>query len=134
MDLHKVIAKVMPHFHETRSEVHRLRYENPGKTPEELSRLYINKIRNKYASVGAVPALPGSIPGLGTAAQIAVEAGAISADVSLMLRYMAGLCYATALIYGRDIEKEFEDEFTLVLGIWSGIIVPKKQQMQKAKN
>lgn len=133
MDLHKVIAKVMPHFHETRSEVHRLRYENPGKTPEELSRLYINKIRNKYASVGAVTALPGSIPGLGTAAQIAVEAGAISADVSLMLRYMAGVCYATALIYGRDIEKEFEDEFTLVLGIWSGIIVPEKAANAKGE-
>lgn len=131
MDLHQIIRKVMPHFHDIRLDVHKLQYANPGKPPHELSRLYIKKTRNKYASVGAVTALPGAIPGLGTVAQVAVEAGAISADVALMLRWMASTAYATGLIYGKDTQHDFEDEFTVVLGIWAGVVVPEKAAYAK---
>lgn len=121
----------MPHFHEIHTEVRQLKFANPGKNPHELSRLYINKTRNKYASVGAVTALPSAIPGLGTMAQIAVETGAISADVALMLRWMASTAYAIGLIYGRDIQHDFEDEFTIVLGIWAGVVLPEKAAQAK---
>jgi hypothetical protein len=131
MDLHQLILKVMPHFHDIRHEVHVLQHANPGKSPHELSRLYIKKTRNKYASVGAVTALPGAIPGLGTVAQVAVEAGAISADVALMLRWMASTAYATGLIYGKDTQQDFEDEFTVVLGIWSGVVLPERAAYAK---
>jgi hypothetical protein len=133
MDLHQLIVKVMPSFADVQQQVNRLKFEKPGKTPRELSRLFINKARNKYASVGAVTALPGVIPGLGTVTQIALEAGAISADVALMLRYMAGICYGTGLIYGFDIQKDFENEFTLVLGIWAEVIIPEKAAAAKGE-
>ena len=133
MDLHKLILKVMPPFQDIRLEVHQLQFANPHKTPHELSRMFIKKTRNKYASVGAVSALPGVIPGLGTAAQIAVEAGAISADVVLMLRWMAATGYATGLIYGKDDEKDFEQDFTIVLGIWAGVILPEKAALAKGE-
>lgn len=116
----------MPHFHDIRHEVLMLKHTNPGKSPHELSRLYIKKTRNKYASVGAVTALPGVIPGLGTAAQVAVEAGALSADVALMLRWMAATAYAIGIIYGKDTQHDFEDEFTVVLAIWAGVVLPEK--------
>jgi hypothetical protein len=116
----------MPHFHDIRREVQQLQFANPGKPSHELSQLYIKKTRNKYASVGAVSALPGAIPGLGTIAQVAVEAGALSADVALMLRWMASTAYATGLIYGKDIQHDFEDVFTIVLGIWAGVVLPEK--------
>jgi len=116
----------MPSFTEIQQQVNRLKFENPGKSPQELSRLFINKARNKYSSVGAVTALPGVIPGLGTVTQIVFEAGAISADVALMLRYMAGICYGTGLLYGYDIKDDFEGEFTLVLGIWAEVLIPEK--------
>ncbi|NDI98196.1 EcsC family protein [Flavobacterium sp. LaA7.5] len=122
MDFNKIIHKVTPAYHDVRQNVNKLRFSHPGMPASEMSRLYIKKIRNKYTSVGAVTALPGIIPGLGTATQIAVEAGSISADLVLMLRWMASICYGTSLIYGRDIEKEFETEFAIVLGIWSGVI------------
>ncbi|MHA3786636.1 EcsC family protein [Flavobacterium hauense] len=131
MDLHQLILKVMPHFHEIHTEVRQLKFANPGKTPRELSRIYIVKTRNKYASVGAVTALPGAIPGLGTMAQIAVETGAISADVALMLRWMASTAYAVGLLYGRDIQQDFEDEFTVILGIWAGVVLPEKAAQAK---
>ncbi|MEL1246257.1 EcsC family protein [Flavobacterium sp. DGU11] len=133
MDLHKLILRIMPPFNDIRRDVDMLRLTNPGKVPAELSRLYINKLRNKYTSVGIASALPGIIPGLGTAAQIAMEAGAVSADIVLMLRWMASICYGTGLIYGNDTETDFEDEFTLVLGIWSGVVLPEKAAMAKGE-
>lgn len=131
MDLHKLILKVMPPFGDIRTEVRLLQRANLRKTPRELSRLYLRRVRNKYAAVGAVSALPGAIPGIGTLAQIAVETGAISADVALMLRWMASVCYATGFIYGKDIELEFEENFTIVLGIWSGVVIPEKAAVTK---
>ncbi|MCO6148432.1 EcsC family protein [Flavobacterium sp. NRK1] len=131
MDLHKIILKVMPPFQDIERNVRKLQFENPGKTQAQLSRLYINKLRNKYASVGAVTALPGIIPGLGTVAQVAVEAGAISTDVAFMLRWMAGICYGISLIYGHDIKDNFEEEFTMVLGLWSGVVIPEKAALAK---
>ena len=122
MDFNKIIHKVTPAYHNVRQSVNKLHFSNPGMPAGDLSRLYIKKIRNKYTSVGAVTALPGIIPGLGTATQAAIEAGSISADLIIMLRWMASICYGTALIYGKDIEKEFETEFATVLGIWSGVI------------
>jgi len=116
----------MPSFQDIRNDVAQLKQANPHKTLKELSRLSANKARNRYASIGAVTALPGSIPGLGTIAQVAVETGAVSADIALMLRWMASTCYATGLIYGRDTEHDFEQEFTLVLGLWAGVVLPEK--------
>lgn len=133
MDLHKLILKVMPHFHDIRREVQQLQYANPGKSADALAGLYIKNTRNKYASVGAVTALPGAIPGLGTAAQIAIETGAISADVALMLRWMAATAYAIGLIYGKDIQHDFENEFTVVLGIWAGVVLPEKAAQAKGE-
>lgn len=123
----------MPAFHDIRNDVMVLQHTNAGKSPKQLSRLYANKARNRYASVGAVTALPGVIPGLGTVAQLAVETGAVSADIALMLRWMASTCYATGLIYGRDIQQDFEQEFTLVLGLWAGVILPENTAHAKGE-
>ncbi len=122
MDLHSLIQKVMPSFTTVEEEVAQLRHENPYLAPKALAGLYLKDIRRKYTSVGVVTALPGVIPGLGTVAQAAIEAGAVSADVLFMLRWMASLCYGTALIYNRDIKHDFENEFTVVLGIWAGVV------------
>lgn len=133
MDLHQVILKVMPSFAEIRNDIAMLRLKNPDKSPAELAKIYSSKVRNKYTSVGVATALPGVIPGLGTVAQIAVEAGAVSADLILMLRWMAAVCYGTGLIYGKDTKADFEDEFTVVLGIWAGVVIPEKAAVSKGE-
>ncbi len=120
MNLISIVKKVTPSFHEVKKEVDMLKLSQPWLSPEKLSGLYAKKIRNKYTSVGVVSSLPGVIPGMGTVAQIAVETGSVSADIALMLRWMASLCYGIAYIYGKDIEHDFEAEFTTVLGLWSG--------------
>jgi len=131
MDLHEIIKAVMPSFVSIRKEIVVLRQNNPEITPGELAALHLKKTRTKYTSVGVVSALPGVIPGLGTAAQIAIEAGALSIDVLLMLRWMAALAYGTGLIYGKDTEHDFENEFTIVLGLWAGVVVPGKAALAK---
>lgn len=126
MDFNALINKVMPPFAEIRADVDKLKQKHPAIYGHELAKIYRAQIRRKYTSVGVASALPGIIPGLGTVAQIAIEAGAISADVLLMLRWMASLCYGTGLIYGQDTEDDFDDRFTVVLGLWSGVVVPEK--------
>lgn len=126
MDFYTFIKKLIPPFAQVRGEIDQLKLKNPGKLPAELAKLYLMQVRRRYTGVGVVSALPGVIPGLGTVAQIAVEAGSISAEVLLMLRWMASLTYGTGLIYGQDTEDDFEGRFTLVLGLWSGVVVPEK--------
>jgi len=131
MDLHKVIKQVMPTFNDIRKDIHVLRYANPALSHHALAALYLKRTRNKYTGVGVVTALPGVIPGLGTTAQIAVEVGATSADILLMLRWMASLAFGISLLYDKDIEADFEDEFTVILGIWAGVIVAEKAALSK---
>jgi hypothetical protein len=126
MDFNALTKKMMPHFAEIRAEIALLKQKHPGVYGHELSKIYRRQVTRKYTSVGVVSALPGVIPGLGTVAQVAIEAGAISADVLLMLRWMASLCYGTGLIYGQDTEDDFDDRFTVVLGLWSGVLLPEK--------
>jgi hypothetical protein len=131
MDLHQIILRVKPAFSDIHRDIAMLKLKHPGRTPKELSRLHISRVRNKYTSVGVASALPGAIPGLGTVTQIAVEAGAASADLILMLRWMAAITYGTGLIYEKDIKTDFDDEFALILGIWAGVVLPENTDEAK---
>jgi uncharacterized protein (DUF697 family) len=127
MNIIKIIKTVAPKFHDIHNDIVALKHRNPAIPAPALSKLYINKIRNKYASVGVASALPGIIPGAGSITQAVVEAGTMSTDVALMLRWMGVICYGTAIIYKREIENDFETQFTIVLGIWLGVIVHDKK-------
>lgn len=99
----------------------------PLKIKNELADLYGNRLKRKYTSVGVVSALPSAIPGIGTAVQVAVEVGAVSGDLALMLRWMSANCYGIALIYDKDISSEFNEEFIRILGLWCGAIQVAKK-------
>ncbi len=88
---------------------------------------FANRIRRKYTSIGVASALPSIIPGVGTAVQVGLEAGAISGDILLLLRWMAAISYGIALIYGKNIRNEFNQEFVKVLGVWCGVIKAAEQ-------
>lgn len=122
MNFITIINAVTPSYNSIRSHVSELREAFPEKSNEELAELFCNRIRGKYTSVGVATALPSVIPGVGTVAQVAVEVSTVSAELALMLRWMAVTCFGTALIYGRDIENEFNQEFVKILGLWCGVI------------
>ncbi|HPQ72194.1 MAG TPA: hypothetical protein PKW95_23940 [bacterium] len=100
------------------------RKAHPTWSKDELAEKWADRVCWLYASEGAVSALPGAIPGLGTGVQIAVEAGAISADLVYMIRCMAGMVGGVAMVYERDIRSYFNDEFIKVLGMWCGVLLP----------
>lgn len=122
-----IVNLVAPSYEAIQREIVELRSSYPTKTNNELAKIYGNRLRNKYTSVGVASALPSVIPGVGTAVQIGVEATTISADLALMLRWMAANCYGIALIYEKDIENDFNQEFVKILGIWCGVIKATQQ-------
>nr|WP_315145066.1 hypothetical protein [uncultured Flavobacterium sp.] len=122
MDIITVVNAVSPSFESIKKEIAELKRSYPSKNKTELAELYGDRLKRKYTSVGVVSALPSAIPGVGTAAQVAVEVGTMSGDLALMLRWMAANCYGIALIYDKDISSEFNEEFVRILGLWSGVI------------
>jgi hypothetical protein len=130
-DLLTVVNTVAPKYITVQQEISELNKRYPNKSKKELANIYGNRLKRKYTSVGVVSALPGAIPGIGTAGQVAIETGAISGDLALMLRWMAATCYGIAIINGKDIQAEFNQEFVKVLGLWCGVIETTKVATEK---
>ena len=123
----KLVNTVAPPFEEIRRDIVDFKKANRRLSTEQLANDYADSICWKYASVGAASALPGVIPGLGTSAQIAIEGASISADLAMMLRWMASMTCGVGLICGRDIESSFNQEFVKTLGLWCGVLTPAKE-------
>jgi hypothetical protein len=102
-----------------------------GKPLDEIADSYANRICWKYASAGAASALPGVIPGLGTAAQLAIEGGSISGDLLLMIRWMGSMVAGIGMIYGRDVTSNFNQDFIKVLGMWCGVLKGAKEASKR---
>lgn len=130
-DLLYIINAVAPKYEDIALEIEELRKSNPKLNKSELSKKFARKIRNQYTSVGVVTALPSAIPGLGTAAQIAIEGGMISGDLLVMLRGMSKMCYGIGMINEKDMTQGFNQDFIKILGMWSGVIVPLKTATEK---
>lgn len=127
MNLITIVNAVAPKYESIIKEIQELKQSNPYSSREELANIYGDRIKKKYTSVGVASALPSVIPGIGTAVQIGTEIATLSGDLALMLRWMAANCYGIALIYGKNIENEFNDEFIRILGIWCGVLIPIKK-------
>lgn len=109
------------------SEIDEFKKNRCGKSRLQLAHSWSDKIVRFFASEGAATALPGAIPGLGTVTQIAVEGGAISADVLYMIRCMARIVGGVGAIYEHDLRKGFTQDFVKVLALWCGVLVPAKE-------
>lgn len=117
-----VIETVAPDQDDIAREVADYRKAHPSLDRAALAEEWADSICWLFAIEGAVTALPSAIPGLGTAAQIGVELGTISADLAYMLRCMAGMVMGVGQIYERDQETPFNHEFVRVLGLWCGVL------------
>ena len=112
-------------------DVYDFKKANSKLSKNELAEKYCNNICWKYSSVGTATALPGIIPGLGTITQVATTGVTISTDLALMLRWMGSMTYGTALIYDRDIESNFNQDFVKVLGLWCGVLKAAEQASKR---
>lgn len=130
-DIVTIVNSITPSYESVSSEIIELRRSNPKLTNTELSKKFTKRLRNKYTSIGVGSALPSVIPGAGTAVQIAIEAGTISADLALMLRWMGTMCYGVGILNKKDMSKDFNQDFIRILGIWSGVIMAAKKATTK---
>ena len=117
-----IIQSVAPSHEYVAQEIDELKYLNSKLTKDQLALRWGKRIRNNYTSVGVAIALSSSIPAIGTVAQIAIEAGTITGDLALMLRWMGKLCMGISIIYGNNPEKSINQDLINILGIWCGVI------------
>lgn len=122
INLVSIIQAVAPSNEHIAQEVSELKYLNPNLSNDKLALRWGKRIRNNYTSVGVATALPSAIPGIGTVAQIAIEAGTISADLALMLRWMGKLCMGIGMIYGNNPNLSINQDLVNILGLWCGVI------------
>ena len=120
----KLVDNLNPDQFKIRKSVEEYKKAHPKWSRNRLAEEWADRSCWLYASAGAVSALPGAIPGVGTVAQICVEAGAISADLLYMIRSMAGMVTGVAIIYERDITDNFNHEFLKIIGVWCGVLSP----------
>jgi hypothetical protein len=110
----------------TAVEVERL--QHPGITPRELAELLVRDRTRFVAATGAVTALPGVIPGWGTA----VEVGAALADAATLLYNQVALILGIAHAYGRDLDDHEGRKFDVILtlALEAGIAVPAAKTLE----
>lgn len=130
-DLISVANKVAPSVKEVQKEIFEFKKSNKYSNKDKLADLFISRITKKYTSTGVASALPGAIPGIGTAAQVFAEVGSVSGDLLLMLRWMANLCMGLAIIYEKDITQDYNKEFIMILGKWCGVIEVTKTAVRR---
>ncbi|MEN3111149.1 hypothetical protein ACFONG_04735 [Uliginosibacterium paludis] len=123
----KLLDALQPDHDDVARHLADLKAAHPGLGAHALAEKWADRICWRYASEGAATALPGSIPGLGTATQFGIEASAISADLAYMLRCMAGLTIGVGQIFERDTRASFNQDFIRVLGLWCGVLTLGKE-------
>ena len=127
----QLTKSLSPPFNEIKRGIADYKKAHKGQTELELANGYGNNICWKYASVGFASALPSVIPGLGTATQVAIESGAITTDVALMLRFMGTMTTGIGIIFERDVETSFNQDYIKVLGLWCGVLKAAEQASRR---
>jgi hypothetical protein len=93
--------------------------QNPDATPNDVARIIVYQRSKLSAIAGAVSALPGAFPGVGTATEI----GASLADVALLVYAEVALVMAVAAAYDHDLDA-YDDraaDVRLVMALDSGV-------------
>lgn len=121
-------AKVFPSPSEIEKRVGVLKAEAPELDSRELARRTVRKATARLTGVGVVAALPGAVPGFGTAVQVAVTGTTISGEAWAILRNLTAMQLTVAALYGHDIRDEARrDELVIVWGLETGAIIPARE-------
>jgi hypothetical protein len=124
--LYDLIGKLAPRERDVAEWVELLRKKNRKLTTDELAEYIGDYIVWTYTTQGAALALPGAIPGLGTVLQVATEASATSADVSLMVRNQTYLVFALGHCYGIAGRRTLIQDALVCMGLWTNAFVLSK--------
>jgi len=128
----KIIEAVSCPIETVKKDVADFSKANSKLNRDELAKKWCKHAVTKYRRFGEVSALPGSIPGLGTAAQIAIEGGMITGDTALLIRWSYHMCAGVALIYDRDMDTKNFADFLIILAKWCGVVKTAQPVVNKA--
>jgi len=93
--------------------------------PRDISRQEIRSHTVRLTGAGVAASLPGSIPGLGTLAQVGVTGTTTTAELWAVLRGLATMQLTVAGLHGHNLyAPERKDELLIVWGLETGAIVP----------
>lgn len=84
-----------------KKRVEKLKKKNPGLTGEEICRLIIKKKSRWCAAAGAVTALPGAVPVLGT---LFAVVGGTALDMTAMGFFLTEMILEVAAVYNRNLD------------------------------
>jgi hypothetical protein len=96
-----------------------VRLQHPDATPNDVARLIVYRRTKVSAIAGAVSALPGAFPGMGTATEI----GASLADAVALVYAQVALVMAVAAAYDHDLDAHDERvaDVRVVLALSAGV-------------
>lgn len=117
--LFKLVKLLAPNSSDVREFVAEIKRANPDLSVAELADVICDKRIRAYTAQGAALALPGAIPGLGTAAQITTEFGAASLDVRMMLKHQTYIAFALGELYGIKGRRQLIEDTLVCIGLWS---------------
>jgi hypothetical protein len=117
--------RVFPSVDQVEAAVEKAQGRRPGASPAELSRAVVRRTTTRMTGIGVVTALPGAIPGVGTAVEAAVIGATFTGETWALLRNLAVMQLTIAGLHGYDLRSlERRDELLIVLGLEAGAIVP----------
>jgi hypothetical protein len=120
--------QLLPDRHEMHRRVAEIRAENPAEPVATLAQRQVTATVVRCTGVGVAAGLPGTIPGLGTFAQVCATLGIAGGEAALLLRNVASLQYQVAGLYGHDLyAPERIDELLIVAGLQSGAVLPARE-------
>ena len=128
----KLIRMLAPDPESVLKDVKELKARYPKAPLEKLAEWFADRSRRLYTAYGVASALPSAIPGIGTAVQVGVETGTITADLALMVRHMARMTMGVAAIFGRNLKGFDVQEFLKLLGVWCGALAPVGEAVIRA--
>lgn len=123
----KMIRTLAPDPADVAAHVAEVKTNNPDLTAEEIAEFVSDRIVWTYAAQGAALALPGTVPGFGTLAQVAVEGGALTADIALMIRSQTHVVCALAECYGRRGRETLVHDTLICIGLWTKALTSTKK-------
>jgi hypothetical protein len=124
--------KIFPDVGDIERRVAAAKRENGGSTPRDLAKRTISGTTRKLTGIGVVAALPGAIPGLGTAAQAGLTGGSVTGETWTILRNLTAMQLTVAGLYGHDVRHpDRRDEVLIVWGLQSGAIVPATEATKR---
>jgi len=129
-----LIERLAPNTKDVAKWVKEVEKENAELSKEQLADFVGEYIVWQYTKQGALLALPGAVPGLGTILQIATEMGATAADLALLVRNQTYLVFAIAACYGLRGRKTLIQDSLICMGLWANALVLSKQGMIRVGN